>query len=319
MASTLALRALRTQYPHATIDFLTLTNFADLLSTSNVLDQARTFDRRTGPFGLIRLRRSIAAERYDVVVDLHASLRSRIISFGTRSRRLSHSKPLLRRVRKSSMSLTPIPLRYLSVVAPLGAVDDGNGLEIPTKSVNLLPYSKGIGPVIVLAPGAQHASKRWEPERFAEALREVDPKPGAVVIVGGAEDGRAASTIVAWLSRDTEGLAISDYTGRTSWMQTARIIADADIVIANDSVAGHIAAAVGTPVVSILASTHPRFGFAPFRVPVRVIEPSIELACRPCTTTGTAVCKRGDFACLAAIKGVEVGSAARELLDERSR
>jgi ADP-heptose:LPS heptosyltransferase len=95
-------------------------------------------------------------------------------------------------------------------------------------------------------------------------------------------------------------------------MGLAAILERARIVIANDSGPAHLAAAVGTPVVTLFGPTHEAFGFAPRGPAVRVI--SRDLPCRPCSIHGGTRCPRKRRACLDDIPPAEVLAAARELL-----
>jgi ADP-heptose:LPS heptosyltransferase len=73
-----------------------------------------------------------------------------------------------------------------------------------------------------------------------------------------------------------------------------------DLMIAMDSSNMHMAALVGTKVISIWGGTDPLSGFSAWMQPdnysIRI--PVEELTCRPCTTFGKGECKRGDFACM---------------------
>ena len=73
-----------------------------------------------------------------------------------------------------------------------------------------------------------------------------------------------------------------------------------DLMIAMDSSNMHMAALVGTKVISIWGGTDPLSGFGAWMQPeefsIRI--PVDELTCRPCTTYGKGECKRGDFACM---------------------
>ena len=73
-----------------------------------------------------------------------------------------------------------------------------------------------------------------------------------------------------------------------------------DLMIAMDSSNMHMAALVGTKVISIWGGTDPFSGFSAWMQPdifsVRI--PIDELTCRPCTIYGKGECRRGDFACM---------------------
>jgi ADP-heptose:LPS heptosyltransferase len=73
-----------------------------------------------------------------------------------------------------------------------------------------------------------------------------------------------------------------------------------DFMIAMDSSNMHMAALVGTKVISIWGGTDPLGGFSAWMQPdnfsIRI--PTDELTCRPCTIYGKGECKRLDFACM---------------------
>jgi ADP-heptose:LPS heptosyltransferase len=73
-----------------------------------------------------------------------------------------------------------------------------------------------------------------------------------------------------------------------------------DMMISMDSSNMHMAALVGTKVISIWGGTDPLSGFEAWMQPesfsIRI--PTEELTCRPCTIYGKGECKRFDFACM---------------------
>ena len=62
-----------------------------------------------------------------------------------------------------------------------------------------------------------------------------------------------------------------DLGGRTSLRMLAAVLAGADVVVAPNTGAAHLAAAVGTPVVSLFAPVVPAVRWAPYGVPYRLL------------------------------------------------
>jgi ADP-heptose:LPS heptosyltransferase len=87
------------------------------------------------------------------------------------------------------------------------------------------------------------------------------------------------------------------------------VIANADVLIANNSAPAHIAAAVGTPVVDLYALTNPQH--TPWMAPSTVL--SHEVPCRDCLRS---VCPQGHHDCLRAIEPATVAEAAMAWLDK---
>jgi ADP-heptose:LPS heptosyltransferase len=151
--------------------------------------------------------------------------------------------------------------RALSLVRAAGfhlpAGDDG-GLEVlrPLPDVaELMPAD----PPVVLHPGTSVPARAWPPERFAE-LAGLLTANGHEVVVTGAPSERA-------LTRAVAGDSARDLGGRTSLRQLAAVLDSAAVVVVGNTGPAHLAAAVGTPVVSLFAPTVPPERWAPYRVP----------------------------------------------------
>jgi ADP-heptose:LPS heptosyltransferase len=89
--------------------------------------------------------------------------------------------------------------------------------------------------------------------------------------------------------------------------ELAALLAQAALVIANNSFAAHLAAAVGTPVVDLYALTNPQH--TPWAVPHRVLSRDVE--CRFCFKS---VCPAGHHRCLAGVPPAAVVEAVVDLL-----
>ena len=89
----------------------------------------------------------------------------------------------------------------------------------------------------------------------------------------------------------------------------AAVLADAGVVVAPNTGAAHLAAAVGTPVVSLFAPVVPAARWAPYGVPV------IVLGCQdaPCAATRARVCPAPGHPCLDLIDPADVVAAVAEL------
>lgn len=141
---------------------------------------------------------------------------------------------------------------------------------------------------VVLAPGARWATKRWP--WFAElAARLTIP----IVVIGGAEDGALSEAIVGAAARG----GVHSAAGQLTLRESAAIIERSALVVCNDSVALHLASALGRPAVALFGPTATRFGFGPAGPEGLVLEhPS--LPCRPCSAHGPAVCPLGHHRCM---------------------
>lgn len=141
----------------------------------------------------------------------------------------------------------------------------------------------GTSPLLACAPGAAYGTaKQWPPAFMARvAARWISERQGTVVLVGAAGDRPAAQQV-----RDETAHALAapgvarvvDVTGATSLSQLAAVLALATRVLANDSGAMHLAAAVGTPVVTVFGATD-EHATAPLG-PHTIL--TADVWCRPC-------------------------------------
>jgi heptosyltransferase-2 len=104
-------------------------------------------------------------------------------------------------------------------------------------------------PTVGMFPGGNASSRRWEPARFAEVARQL-AADGVRVIVFGGPDERA-------LTRTVAGSVALDAGGRTDLPLLAAGLGGCDILLTNDSGPMHLAAAVGTPTVSLWGAGDP--------------------------------------------------------------
>jgi ADP-heptose:LPS heptosyltransferase len=135
--------------------------------------------------------------------------------------------------------------------------------------------------VIGLASGADTNSrgpwkpylKRWKPERYAELARWISEELGGLAVMfGGVEERRLAEQITA-----AAGVPIVDFCGKAGVEELSWLLQRCTALVTNDTGVMHLAAAVGTPVVSLFGPTSP-LGFAP--TGALVVQGKIH--CSPC-------------------------------------
>jgi ADP-heptose:LPS heptosyltransferase len=107
---------------------------------------------------------------------------------------------------------------------------------------------------VVVHPGASVASRRWPADRFAEVARHLAAKGRHVVVTGG-PDERVLAESVARQANLPESAVLA---GRLGLGDLAALVADAALVISNDTGVGHLATAYGTPSVLLFGPTPPQ-------------------------------------------------------------
>jgi ADP-heptose:LPS heptosyltransferase len=128
---------------------------------------------------------------------------------------------------------------------------------------NIFPPSRstGLPDYYVLFPGVSFPIKQWPVKNFADLATRIYKVTGWTGIVCG---GPGEEGIGNTLLRSTDA-PLENRSGLTSLHELASLIAGARLVVANDTSAIHIAAAVSTPAVCILGGGH--YGrFVPYRI-----------------------------------------------------
>jgi ADP-heptose:LPS heptosyltransferase len=152
----------------------------------------------------------------------------------------------------------PEPLRWLRLVAAVGATADQLHLDMPTTTEERRTASALIGPangkpLIGLHVGASDPARRWPSASFA-ALADllVSHLDARIVLTGAAAD----SELTAGMRRTMQSSA-TDLTGQTTLGEFAAVIAALDLLVTNDTAASHIAAATRTRSVVLFGPTRP--------------------------------------------------------------
>ncbi|RMI14569.1 MAG: lipopolysaccharide heptosyltransferase II, partial [Calditrichaeota bacterium] len=313
------IRQLRQHHPEAEIDFLVRREYADLVRYNPHLSTTIEFDATSGSKGLQQLKSHLRDRGYDVILDLHRSLRSRYLCLGyRRGRVLSVRKHVVLRFllvhfkinlyRRRFSHPPSVPEKYLRAAAPLGVDirDTAPELYLP-EAVQQAGARRwqalsadGFG--VIMAPGARHFTKRWPTEAYAALIEKLFRQYGwRTVMVGGPEERE----IIRDILRRTEAAGPISLAGDISLLETCALMAQAPLFISNDSGLMHVAAAFRRPQIAIFGSTTRELGFFP-RNPRAVVVENTGLSCRPCSHIGRASCPKGHFRCMREITPEQV-------------
>ncbi|HEX8628340.1 MAG TPA: HAD-IIIA family hydrolase [Catenuloplanes sp.] len=154
---------------------------------------------------------------------------------------------------------------------------------------------------VVVHPGASVPARACPPEQCEQIVKALTAAGHRVVVTGGPGERE--------LSARVAGDAGVDLGGRTSLAGLAAVIAGADCVVVGNTGPAHLAAAVGTPVVSLFAPTVPFGQWGPFRVPwVRLGD-----AAAGCRQTRATTCPVPGHPCLSDIAPQRVVDAVHLL------
>lgn len=327
--STPLLRVLRSRFPQSQIDYVTRTEYADLVRFNPNLNVTHGFDVAAGFAGLRELKKKLRQERYDLVLDLHNSIRSRYLrsmlgvgSIVVVDKRIKERTLLVKFKKNVYKSMVPVADRYVETVHELGIRTDGMGPELHIPDEILFGISGKMGKlrldrfehIVGLCPFARHATKEWPAERFIEfGMRTAKEPNDALMIFGGTLDRERAKGIVRSLSGAVGAERVFDLTGELSLLESAAAMQYCDVIVSNDSGMMHLASAMEKKIVAIFGSTVEEFGFFPQTENSVVLERK-GLYCRPCSHIGLQHCPEGHFRCMNEISVEDVRNAVVRLM-----
>ena len=201
--------------------------------------------------------------------------------------------------------------RQLRLVASVGWAGDGDALRvtIPTRgwqAAARLCWELGIdarGPLVVVHPGASAPSRRYPASAYHAVVRTLAAEGWQLAVVGTGDERHLVEAVVG---EERRGPGVHSVVGVLDVAGLAALLARATLFIGNNSGPSHLAAAVGTPIVSLYALTN--LDHLPWRVASRVLSMPV-----PCAGCERSVCPLGHHLCLRGVPPSRVVEAARDL------
>jgi ADP-heptose:LPS heptosyltransferase len=106
-------------------------------------------------------------------------------------------------------------------------------------------------PYVVFFPGSSAYLKRWDTSNFVKVAKHlITQHHYTIVLTGAKKDSKYAKAIIAGLGNQYSNQLI-DCTGKTSLLDLASLIKHSDLLVTNDSVSIHMAAATGKEAVCV--------------------------------------------------------------------
>ncbi|HEY1429530.1 MAG TPA: glycosyltransferase family 9 protein, partial [Candidatus Tumulicola sp.] len=195
--------------------------------------------------------------------------------------------------------------RALSLAGAAGYVladDDDGKLTMRVASSNVVRDEIDY---VVVHPGSTVPARTWKPALYRQLVETLSRAGDRVVVTGSASESDLCHFVAGERGRNL--------AGETGLPELARVIADASAIVVGNTGAAHVAAAVGTPTISLFPPTIPAVRFRPWMVE-HVLMGNQEIACRYCRAR---VCPRGDHACIDDVTVDQVIVALRGVVRKR--
>ena len=215
----------------------------------------------------------------------------------------------------------PEPERMLATVRAAGFElppgDHGKlAVRLPAPPAGYLAEPES--PYLVVHPGTTAAARAYPAPLWAETVRQLCVTGWQVLVTGSESERELTAGIVAaaraGLPATLAAKAVRDLAGRLELAELARLLAGARAVLVANTGPAHLAAAVGTPVVSLFSPVVPATRWAPYGVPV-VLLGDQDAACRGSRRT---TCPVPGHPCLSGVEPATVTAAVEELIRQQT-
>ncbi len=186
--TTSPLTTLRRQFPEAQIDFFTLNEYSSILEGHPHLNQILVLDRSAGYSELKKVGRHLNDLKYDLVLDLHNSIRSRIIRrriINTEKRILM--KPRWNRFKLFQFHLNHFPDQFSQLQLLHTPLKDmlSSSYNYPETSLFLSKTEKQVAfsqlkllnvakEYVVIVPGAAWRQKTWSIKGYSKIVDSLE-------------------------------------------------------------------------------------------------------------------------------------------------
>lgn len=333
--TTPAMERLRASFPNAHIALLATPLTAELFQDSPLVNEVIEYRRREdGVIAFFSTVDWLRARRFDLAVlfqnAFEAALLAQLggvklrIGFAEQGRSMLLTNRLHRGSEHRNRHQTS---DYLDIVAECERVCLGHdfkpAIEKPLPSLvassaqrraaETMLQNFGIAgrrPLVALNTGATNSrAKCWPADCFAElADRLTDELKAQIVLIGGSAELDYAEQVAG----QTKRKGTINLAGKTSMTELIGLLAECDLLVSNDTGPAHVAAALGTPTLTIFGPTN-EFETAPTGHRAQLIRAD-NIECARCMHRDCPI----DHRCMTRITPSNVFALSRQLLLTKS-
>ena len=259
-------RAIQNQWPDTRITWVCAGLEYKLLS---LIDDVRflVVNKNAQFQGLRRLRRELAGERFDVMLQMQTSTRANLTGACVKADiKLGWDKARAREYHQKFMThaIPDTPFEHqvqghLSFARTIGLDADEPQWDFPVKEPEA-EFAKELMPegqrTLLISPCSSHPKRNWRAERYAEVADFAQDSLGMSVILSGGPS--EAEVSFGRMIEKAVKRPVNNMIGKDTLPQLVAMVQRADVVLSPDSGPAHLANAMATPVVALHASTWSR-------------------------------------------------------------
>ncbi|MDQ1593790.1 MAG: hypothetical protein QOH40_346 [Arthrobacter pascens] len=197
----------------------------------------------------------------------------------------------------------PEAVRALGIARAAGfRLREGDDGKLMVKDPPDVRNLVGEEPYVVVHPGASVPARAWPPLHHAAAVELLEGAGHRVVVTGGPGETELTATVA--------GPSGIDLGGLTDLQSLAGVLARAEALVTGNTGPAHLAAAVGTPVVSLFSPVVPAVRWAPYGVPLELLGDQNA----PCRLSRARICPVPGHPCLGSVSPEQVVDAVERLI-----
>ena len=264
--TTPAIRAVRAHFPNAYIAMLVAKQSAEILRENPHLDEIITFDRdgkNKDTREMWRMNRLLRERKFTMAIDFQRKFRTEMLMyFSGAAKRIGKGRFCTVRVHEQGNKHATA--HYFDLLHAAGIPAEDQSLELFLAEAERLAAAQQFDATGVnnktltvgLFPGAGWKLREWMPERFAAiGDRLVAHFNANVLIFGGPKETELVQTVANFMNAHA-----IPFAGNLQVRELAACLEKCDLFLTNDTGPMHIAAAVGTPTISLFGpGNHIRF------------------------------------------------------------
>jgi heptosyltransferase I len=261
-----ALRAFQSAWPQTRFTWIIGKLEAKLMTAILPEIEFITFDKSATLGELWRLRRTLRARRFDLLLDMQLSFRASLVaSLVSAPIKLGFDRARARELQWWFTNARIAPAASEHVLDSFMGFARACGIDpaAPRWDVNLpadaLEYARGIvtdeRPTLALSPCSSHTARNWSAERYAAvADYAAHVHHMRVVLVGGRSviETEMGARIAAAMR-----FAVVNQIGKDTLPQLLGLLSQSTALLSPDSGPVHMATMVGLPVIGLYAATNP--------------------------------------------------------------
>ena len=302
--------------PEHEFTLLTQPFFAKLLLNAPANLKSMTIDVKGEAhsfWGLLRYIGRLSDEHFDICIDAHDVLRTKLIrwSLSLRGVKVYHlNKPrkaraylLANKAQNTNEGVVP-PMQNLyercfreaGLRCPNGdyeriRLDDAVASSEELKTMYAEAFAEE--PIVGIAPFASTASKTCDLSLIERVVAHLSVEGIHVYLFGG--KGKEADELAVWAQKYP---CVRSLAGQLCLSDELLLMSRLCVMLSMDSANMHFASMLGVPVVSVWCATHPYAGFLGMGQRLEDCVQDESLDCRPCSIFGVVKsCKYGDMPC----------------------